>query len=64
MLIYSVRTCASTCVPHGQYVDYKWLVVVVSQAPDLFSANHAAAALDMVEAHLVGPLGMKTLDNR
>lgn len=36
--------------------------VAMAVAPELFDAAHAANALRMVEAHLVGPLGMRTLD--
>ena len=32
--------------------------------PDLFSPENAMEALDMIETHLIGPLGLKTLDPR
>lgn len=38
------------------------LLTQTSQAPEMFDAKHAWAALDMVEKYLLGPLGLRTLD--
>jgi len=35
---------------------------LVLQAPEMFDSEHAWKALDMVEKHLLGPLGLRTLD--
>jgi len=47
------------------YSDYQFrpnICVAMAFAPDLFNTEHAAKSLELIQSHLAGPLGMKTLD--
>lgn len=49
----------------NEFGDYQFrpnLLVAMTVAPDLFDPYHAVRCLDIVETHLVGKVGMKTLD--
>lgn len=42
--------------------EFFWFQFIITQAPDLFDPKHAWQALESARKHLLGPLGMKTLD--
>ena len=49
----------------SEFGDYQFrpnLLVAMTVAPELFDPLHAVRCLDLVEKRLLGPIGMKTLD--